>query len=169
MTLERNLWSWLSGARRELGAALDINRVENGVMAGMPDVEGFLNMPDPGGKLRPSIVGQFWLELKSKERPARGLTPIRFDLRKREAQIEWMRNRWNLGGNVFWLLQVGSGHERVLYLARGDFGDKLKAGVTEGELLAEVCQYGFLGDKKSPGEVIKWVVQCRTKSFRIGL
>ena len=167
MTLESNLWGWLRGARRELGATLHINRVENGVMAGMPDVEGFLHIP--GGKGEVATIGQFWLELKSSERPARPTTPVRFSLRDREAQIEWMRTRWNIGANAFWLLQVGSGTERRLYLARGDLGERLKAGMTETELFAEVATYGFLGSKLSPGQVIKQVVTCRMKSFRMGL
>lgn len=155
MTLESGLWSWLSKARLELGPALHMDRIENMLSAGTPDVEGQLNLTP--------WIGQFWIELKSHERPVRRSTPIRFPLKRREAQIEFMRKRWEIGGNAFWLLQVGSGHERRLYLAAGDMGDMLKDGLTESELAVEVATYGALPPKLTPVDVLKWIVTCRAK------
>lgn len=166
MTLESNLWRWLSAARNELAPGLHMERVENLVGAGTPDVEGFLYCRNTLLVTSP-VRAQFWLELKSKERPARSSTPIRFPLEKRAAQIEFMRRRWELGGNAFWLLQIGSGAERRLYLAAGDLGERLKQGMSESEIAVEVATYGALSPKATPGEVILWAAQCRTKLSRI--
>jgi len=153
MALEKSLWSWLSGARRSLGEALHINRIENLVMRGMPDVEGYLRLPD--------CEGQFWLELKSQERPARRTTPIRFKLKNREEQIEWLARRWALGANVFWLLQVGSFSERTLYLAPGPLGPQLKRGLTEAELMVACCNTGIFTKRISQVDILKRAISCR--------
>jgi len=123
MSRESSLWSWLRKATIELAPLLDMNRVENGVMLGMPDVEGFLE-----GQ------GQFWLELKSSERPARASTPVRFKVKGREAQIEWLQRRWKLGGCVWLCLQVGSGANRRIYLVPGRHASKVYAGLTEEQI-----------------------------------
>jgi hypothetical protein len=125
MAREKSLWSWLSGAIKapSLFERIDMNRIENAVMAGMPDVEGFV-----------SGYGQFWLELKSSERPAKPSTPIRFKVKGREAQVEWLQKRWSLGGNAWLCLQVGSGGNRRLYLIPGCWAKKVYSGLTEDEL-----------------------------------
>lgn len=171
MARESGLWHWLSQARRYYGAALHMQRIENFLAAGTPDVEGFLKLPPsftqiPGSKISLSagteiVEGQFWLELKSSERPARPETPIRFKLKDREEQIEFMRHRWELGANAFWLLQVGSGHSRQLLLAAGDLGAKLQRGLTESELMVECCHTGFFPKTISPKDILKRVVICR--------
>ena len=77
MSRESSLWTWLSGARKRLKSQLHMDRVENSVMKGMPDVEGHL-----------LDAGQFWMELKASERPVSPETPVRFKVRNREAQRE---------------------------------------------------------------------------------
>lgn len=171
MARESSLWAWLAKARLEFGPALQINRVENSLMSGMPDVEGYLKLPDEmrGGfvhngpfAVSPPNEGAFWLELKSEERPARPTTPIRFKLRDRDAQIEFMRHRWELGGNAFWFLQVGSYAERRLYLAPGDCGKELARGVTESELAFICCHSGIFTKRFFYVEILKRVIQCRS-------
>lgn len=152
MSRESSLWDWLSKARVMLGEALDINRVENLVQEGMPDVEGHL-------RISPQLQGQFWLELKSEERPARSSTPIRFKVR--DKQIEWINRRWAIGGNVFWLLQVGSGSERRLFLAPGPLGPQLQAGLCEAALAVECARTGFFQGRISQKDVLKKVISCR--------
>lgn len=119
MARESQLWTSLAVAKIRLRERLHMNRVENWATPGTPDVEGFLEG-----------MGFFQYELKSSMRPMKG-GPVRFDFRKREKQIEYMRRRWTIGGACFFLLQVGHGHGRWIYLVPGDQGEALKSGVTE--------------------------------------
>jgi hypothetical protein len=150
MARESSLWKWLSKARLELPDKLQFERVENSLGAGFPDVDGFL-----------APHGAFQLELKSTERPARPATAIRFALRGREAQIAYMRKRWELGGNAFFLLQVGSAADRLLYLAPGNLGEKLKAGIVESALAAECVYTGIFNHPFSRQDILKRVTTCR--------
>lgn len=122
-----------------------MNRVENLTMKGMPDVEGFLKENT-----------QFWIELKSSERPARPTTPIRFKVRDREAQIEWLTKRWNLGGNAWLCLQVGSGADRRIYVIAGVHAAEVYSGVIETRL-KKLDQLRQL--KPKPAEIIALVAQ----------
>lgn len=180
MARESALWGWLSNARHHFGAALQMTRIENMIGSGTPDVEGFLQdkpkaersistTPWPAPTYSPS--GQFWLELKSSERPARPATPVRFKLRDREHQIYFMRRRWQLGGNAFWLLQVGSGSRRRLFLAPGDAGAKLHAGMTEAELAALCCNTGIFSSETrfKPQDVLQRVIICRHRQQRFAI
>lgn len=88
----------------------------------MPDVEGTLTHH------------QFFIELKSTARPARPTTKVRFAVRDREAQIDWLTKRWALAGNAWLLLQVGSGHQAKRYLVPGKHAQKVYDGVTEDHL-----------------------------------
>ena len=123
MARETGLWNWLRGASRDMRETLHMDRVENMTMKGMPDVEGHL-------------VGQrqFWMELKSSERPARSNTPIRFKVRDREAQVVWLEKRRAVGGLAWLLLQVGSGAQRRLYLVPGEHATEVYSGVNERRL-----------------------------------
>jgi hypothetical protein len=125
MSRESSLWSSLSKVRGIYGPAqIQIERVENLVAFGMPDVDGFLNSPDG--------IGAFTLELKAEERPSKAETLVRFKVR--DSQIEWNGKRWSLGGRAFYLCQVGSGSRRSLYLLPGDRGLLLRKGLPEAEL-----------------------------------
>jgi hypothetical protein len=121
MTLEKNLWSWLSNTRKVFKADLHMNRVENSAISGMPDVEGFL-----------VHHGQFWIELKSAKRPKRLDTPIR--MKFQPGQAEWLIKRSKLGGNVWMLIQVGSFGDKRLYLIDGLYAKAVKDGVPESKL-----------------------------------
>lgn len=158
MSRESSLWDWLKKARHELGPALDMNRVENAVEEGTPDVEGYLNIPTAKGV--GGVEGQFWLELKAEERPARN-GPIRFKVR--DKQIEWINRRWEIGANAFWLVQVGSGSERRLFLAPGPCGEKLQAGISEAELCIECIYTGVFAGAISHEDLLKRAVTCRKR------
>jgi len=155
---ESSLWaSFAKSARREISAdELHMSRVENLMGAGFPDVEGYYNAP-------------WWLELKSSERPARPTTPVRFKLRNREEQIEWLRKRWELGGNAFFLLQVGSGAQRILYLAPGNVGDDLKRGIPEARLACLCIGTGVFKPPFSSKDILNRVVSCRNSPYRKSL
>lgn len=153
-TRESSLWGWLAGARPVLGKRLQMTRMENMLGAGVPDVEAFLDRE------------QFWLELKTASAPMRSATPLRFALAGREAQIEFMRHRWSLGGTALWLLQVGSGTERKLYLAPGDMGDYLRDGIVESVLAVRCVATGFFAKRCAPSEVLERARLCRENRNR---
>lgn len=156
MARETSLWDWLAKARKQVApGVLHMNRVENYVEAGMADVDGYLNLPD--------YAGEFNLELKSEERPARSETPLRFKVR--DAQVSWNNARWALGANNFWLLQVGSGSSRTLYLAPGDLGKRLQKGMHEAELAVECIKTGIFKSPHSQLDILKKAITCRANKY----
>lgn len=155
MARETSLWAWLNTARNTMREDLDMRRVEDMMGAGFPDVDGFAKVDGTGYS--------FKLELKSEVRPFRSTTPIRFKLKSRDAQIEFMRRRYFMGESAYFLLQVGEGRDRFLYLAPGSIGAALKVGITEAQL-AITCEkeYGAIldGSTVKPHHVIKRIVSC---------
>ncbi len=129
---ESGLWNWLSKARKHYRDHLHMNRVENALAAGMPDVEGTL------------LDKQFFIELKSSARPARETTAVRFAVRDRQAQIDWLEARWTLAGNAWLLLQVGSGHRLIRYLVPGCYAETIYDGVTEQKI--QTMSYSLIQD-----------------------
>jgi hypothetical protein len=167
MARESELWSWLSKARLHFKTRLHIHRIENPVSPGMPDVEGFLQGASvrrgggisvaPGAMIRFEPEGQFWFELKTTARPAKAATPIRFKMRPK--QIEWARRRWALGGKCYWLLQVGHGGTRAVYMLAGDAGSAIDKGMTEAALGKRCLMAASLfGDKITPEAIIRKAV-----------
>lgn len=153
MVLESSTWKWLAKALRHYNPEWDLQaqRVENTAGGGTPDVEGFIRRRDE------AFGVQFQLELKAEDRPVRKATPLRFDLRNREKQIEFMKRRWEMGGNAHFLLQVGSGHERTLYLVPGTWGERLRSPIQEGELLlassSDGVGFGFFNRQSAAMDV----------------
>lgn len=155
MARESSLWAWLSKVRLQCAGSVDIHRVENACEEGMPDVEGYLKQD--------GAVGQFWLELKSEERPARASTPIRFKVR--EKQIPWINRRWSLGANVFWLVQIGSHAERTILLLPGPLGMEMQRGMLEAELMVAAVHTGIWTNRTADQrDVIRRAVTCRDSS-----
>jgi hypothetical protein len=111
MALESALWKSLRQIMDPtryptFATRVHLERVENGVGEGFPDVDGFVRG-----------WGPIQFELKSAARPVRSSTPIRFKVRP--LQPPWNIRRWLAGGNNWWLLQVGEGHDRSVILAPG--------------------------------------------------
>lgn len=154
MARESQLWTWLAKGRLHFKLRLHMHRVENPVSPGMPDVEGHLGIEAfAHHRNRAAIAhGQFWIELKSAKRPIRKTTPIRFKMRPK--QVEWARRRWNIGGSVYWLLQVGDGGSRCVYMLRGSFGAALAAGMTEDAIRANDVLCHYFEPKPTPEIVI---------------
>jgi len=124
-TRESRLWQWLGKtARVHFREALHMNRVENSVSRGMPDVEGCLKVDGEGR--------QFWIELKCEARPSDPKTKIK--PRFEPQQVPWLHKRWRAGGRCFILLQVGSGHSAGRYLIQGNLTGSLARGWTEDKL-----------------------------------
>lgn len=109
MARETALWQRFIPAGKALrnsGHLIDLQRLENMVGAGHPDVEGCVD------------GDQVWIELKSCMRPARADTPIR--PKARPSQEIWHRMRTNAGCRCNWILiQVGEDRDGVLYLIPG--------------------------------------------------
>ncbi len=118
MTRETQLWSWLKKARLYYRMALHMNRVENSIGTGMPDVEGCLEN-----------AKSFWIELKVSERPKRPTTNVKVKFQVN--QPEWLKRRWRLSGTAWLLVQVGSGSEARRYLIQGGLAQDVKDGVPE--------------------------------------
>jgi len=142
---ESSLWGRLRDTaipelkRRGFGA--DVQRVENAASSGHPDVEGFLTDPFE------SRGEQFWIELKSNERPVRPTTPIR--PKTRESQSIWHKRRAEAGCRCHWvLLQVGSGRKAALYLVPGNLYDMVKAPESE------LARMSVVPPNASPAEVL---------------
>jgi len=142
---ESSLWGRLRNTGvpelRERGYGVDVQRIENAAAAGHPDVEGFLTDPfEAAGE-------QFWIELKSNDRPVRLSTPIH--PKTRDSQSIWHRTRAEAGCRCHWvLLQVGSGHRACLYLIPGSLYDKIEA--TESDL----ASMSVVSPDASPAEVL---------------
>lgn len=143
MTRESGLWSWLKKARVHYKDDLHMNRVENSVMRGTPDVEGHL-----------APYRQFWIELKSAARPANAETPIRFKVKDREAQVEWLVRRRKVGGLSWLLLQVGSAGTRRLYLISGEHAAAVYDGLMEAEL--DDLSVLYAAKTTTPAEVVEF-------------
>lgn len=126
MARESALWKWLSeGARKRYGDnSLFLQRIENGLERGTPDVEGCLH-------------GQsFWLELKSAVRPTRPTTNLPFPCKDRPEQFDWQADRWKARfTRAGWLLLVtGLAKPRAVYFVSGEHARRFEQGVTEREL-----------------------------------
>ena len=152
MSRESALWTWLAKAKLTFRESLHMLRIETSTMKGFPDVEGYLSIKSvPGGG------GNFLMELKSSERPAKSETVVRFKVRDREAQINFLKKRWKLGHNAWLLLQVGSGNQGKRYLIPGQHAQMVYDGVPEWTLL----QLSVIHPKHSPTEIIQAAVRYR--------
>lgn len=123
MARESALWQRCKTGAKALtwqGHRIDLQRLENSVGVGHPDVEGCVD------------GGQVWIELKSCPRPARADTPIR--PKKRPSQEIWHRERSKAGCRINWILiQVGEDRDAILYLIPGNRYAEIT--VPEAELL----------------------------------
>ncbi len=140
MARESALWDRIRDtaipALIKAGHKVDLQRLENLVGVGHPDVEGCIDSQ------------QVWIELKSEARPKRLDTPIRPKLRA--SQSEWHTERAAAGFRHNWvLLQVGSARAARLYLVPGDRYDDCKV-VTE----AELTELSVVPPTASPADVL---------------
>lgn len=111
MPRESQLWQWLSKARPIFREDLHLNRVENSVVSGYPDVEGYLRER-----------GQVWIELKVAK-----LSGGRVRTKVRDKQVEWHRRRAQAGQRSWFLVQVG----KHRYMLNGKWAKDLQIGPTE--------------------------------------
>ncbi len=121
-TLEKNLWRWVKdGCRGEFPRGLlYMERIENAVGQGHPDVDGCLD------------CHAFKIELKTAARPANPGTCV--SVKFTPAQVPWHERYYGAGGRAFLLIQVGSGHAARRYLIPGRKAAAVKLGVPENTL-----------------------------------
>lgn len=116
--IEKDLWKKI---QRGFGQVIDgvggrMDRVENGVVEGMPDVSACAGGVDT------------WIELKYVAKwPSRANTRVLGDYGLRPEQINWHLRQARAGGSS-WIL-VGVGKE--MYLARGDQAKEVNGWVSE--------------------------------------
>jgi hypothetical protein len=132
--LEKTLWTWLSDCR---GPCVHINRIENVLDAGTPDVEGWTTMVG-------NAVGTgFQIELKTCARPARKNTKLTVKIT--QEQVDFMEARSAVGGLCYVLLQVGGGFNAGRYLIPGAYArGLLNRRYTEADLRKLVNHIGDL-------------------------
>lgn len=118
MARESTVWSFLEKGTKG-HEEIHMTRIENAAGVSTPDVEGC------------RLSHQFWLELKVADRPAKAKTPIRFKSKLKTGQVEWAEKRIKAGGFVGFLVQVGEGSDRALYLLHGLDGARIAEGVNE--------------------------------------
>lgn len=107
---ESNLWNWLREGGRPLRPDLDLQRIENLVGVGTPDVEGCYQ------------GSQFWIELKAIDDSGS------LDVEVSPEQVMWHRRRHLAGGRSWFLIQVGSGSRAMRFLIPGYRADDLHPG-----------------------------------------
>ena len=139
MARESALWARIRGtAIPELlwkKHAVDLQRLENSVGQGHPDVEGCID------------GAQIWIELKSEDRPVRPTTAVK--PKTRPSQSIWHKERTKAGSRIHWvLLQVGEGRKARLYLIPGDRYDEICTTEAELELLS------VLSPTASPADIL---------------
>ena len=105
MGTEKRLWEILKKGGGP--ANMHVQRVENVVKKGVPDVEGCIN-----GK-------SFWLELKAGSMPAVDTSLVQCEDLKEE-QLRFIRDRMAAGGAVWLLYRVGDRSAARMYLIRGE-------------------------------------------------
>ena len=104
-TREKHLWEWLELGGKELqrqGHFIELERVENCVMTGMPDVHCII-----------LERGEFWIELKAVPRGRAINCELDAD------QALWHHRHTRCGGRSFVLVQVGTGTALRRYLVPG--------------------------------------------------
>lgn len=132
MAKEKVLWQWLRrGVRGTDG--LDMERVENSVANGTPDVDGCLN------------GAAFKIELKRVPFRINGNVKTTFQ----PMQIPWITKRWKAGGNVWVLLAFGEGHTVRRYLIRG-----CDVAILEDCNISELDEISVVAHNATPLEVI---------------
>lgn len=139
---ESNLWGWLAKSRKDLGKGLHMRRTENAISSHDPDIDGVW------------IGSDFALEMKHAARPARPSTKLAFGSPLKLGQVEWGEDRLAAGGAHGFLISVGTGADRKIYLVPGDKGRWLLALVTEQDL----TQYRVM----TPVETIRRAINLRS-------
>lgn len=115
-TRESGLWRWLEKANIVFGPRLHMQRIENSVERGTPDVDAVL---DACG---------FVIELKSVARPKRG-GPIHTKLSADQAMFLLARRR--AGGRAYLLIKVDDNR----YLISGEHAGELEKPISETRLV----------------------------------
>lgn len=103
MAIDGGIWNWLM-PKCKLIDGLHIERVENSVGSGRPDVNGCFK------------GSGFDIELKRGwDQKSNDHIKVKFQ----KSQPGWLKKRWKVGGNAWVLIKVGMGAKMRHYLIRG--------------------------------------------------
>lgn len=108
---ESSLWAWLRDGLKGSGLRHHVQRVENSVKVGTPDVEGVIEGGLP-----------FWIELK-----VATVLVSRPQLRIETTvhQVFFAQKRWEVGGNSWYLIRAGKHPKREHFLVPGGLSEEL--------------------------------------------
>lgn len=129
MNNEKNAYSTFRSKIMQRGDRID--RVENPIVPGMPDVSVCLRSAREDGK----IVGkEFWLEMKAPEEPMRPTTPLFGSAHPvLQSQANWFQSQIQAGGHAFFYIDT----DKRRLLIPGKFCDVINSlTVTELENIA---------------------------------
>lgn len=137
MAKESTLWKWLrdgtNGTNGPVPLNFDMNRIENAVSSGMPDVEGIFDKQ------------HFWIELK--RIPLQKLMIIEFQPK----QIPFLEKRWRLGGASWLLVAIGEGANFKRYMIRGCDARRFEDSFT----VDEIEDLSVIDPKASPLDIVR--------------
>ena len=140
---EQALWTWLKQAKRQrMQHPLHMERVENSVGSGLPDVIGcYRAVP-------------FFLELKfCKKAPVRLTTKVRFEVRA--SQWSWHDSWHKAGGSSWFLIQIEQRRFLVPYM-------RMSSG---GMTMDQYEWAAVLPSSCKPREVIRAMTPCEDPPF----
>jgi len=103
MAIDAGLWAWIQPVWKTI-KGLHVERVENTVASGTPDVDGCYQS------------SAFKIELK---RGVTFKTNDEVEITFRKSQPGWLKSRWNAGGNAWVLIKTGMAAKMKVYLIRG--------------------------------------------------
>lgn len=141
---EKSLWYWLRDGLKASGLRHHVQRVENSVKVGTPDVEGCVEGGLP-----------FWIELKVatelKSRPQ-----VRVETTAH--QVFFATRRWEVGGNSWYLIRVGHHPRWAHYLVPGSLSEQLMDRPIPLEWLE---RYAYVDPRSGPRELMLAAGQAR--------
>lgn len=145
MAREAILWTWLKEGKKLIGhSRYDLQRIENSVGTGMPDIEGCID------------GGAFWVESKVLHGMNKACT--RGTLKFEDGQRDWGKSRWRAGGASYILIGVPSkpGSDRIgrVFLIPGAFAMSLRQrGQADIDDLASRCILTYQGMRRKLAHV----------------
>ena len=133
MAKESGVWKWLRDGTKHLRRKLALERVENSVGAGRPDVNGHFE----GGHT-------FDIELK---RAKSNKTSDTVHIKWQPKQQPWLMARWAKGAMCWVLIVVDEGPNLKRFLVRGcDVGDLNTTSLSHLEEISVICPKASAAD-----------------------
>lgn len=143
---ESSLWAWLRDGLKGSGLRHHVQRVENSVKVGTPDVEGIIEGGLP-----------FWIELK-----VATVLVSRPQLRVETTahQVFFAQKRWQVGGNSWYLIRAGKHPRWEHFLVPGEHSELLHSRAVD---LAWLREVSAADPRSSPKELMLAAGQARPR------